>query len=397
MKLSNVLPKLDNLPFLSNQRKNVSHHRSTTSKERFLPNSKDSSKRITFDLQLLIAAYTLVALGLFIVYDVSIVHAYRDFGDSYSYIRQQLIWVLLGSVCLFFFSVFPYQKLKKIALAGLLMSIILLLGVFIPGLGDAAGGAHRWLRIGPVSLQPTEVVKLASIIFFASIFEKGYRFGPFVLLLGVITIIIGILQKDLGSSIVFFLNSVALFIISGAPMVYFLILAPVTVVSFIIFVLTSAYRQKRILAFLDPFSDPQGFTYHISQILIALGTGHFLGLGLGQSRQKFEFIPEITTDSIFAVVGEEFGFVGSFLLITLFAFLIHRGFKIASSAPNKFGQMLAFGLTFWIGIQTAINLGAMVSLIPLTGVPLPFISYGGSALLVNLVAIGILLNISKNR
>ena len=148
--------------------------------------------------------------------------------------------------------------------------------------------------------------------------------------------------------------------------------------------------------FLDPFADPQGYSYHISQVLIAIGTGGFFGLGIGQSRQKFEYIPEVTTDSIFAVVGEELGFAGSIFLISLFVFLIYKGFKITQECKEPFGKLLAFGLTCWLGLQTIINLGSMVSIFPLTGVPLPFISYGGSALLANLMAVGILLNISKS-
>jgi cell division protein FtsW len=169
----------------------------------------------------------------------------------------------------------------------------------------------------------------------------------------------------------------------------------VSLLGFLLITFTSDYRKQRILAFLDPFSDPQGYSYHISQVLIALGSGGLTGLGLGQSRQKFEYIPEVTTDSIFAIVGEELGFVGCLVLIGLLSYLIYRGFKISESASDPYGKILAFGLTAWLGIQALINLAAMVSLIPLTGVPLPFISYGGSALLANLVAVGILLNISK--
>ena len=157
------------------------------------------------------------------------------------------------------------------------------------------------------------------------------------------------------------------------------------------------YRVNRVKAVLNPFADPQGYTYHISQVLIAIGSGGIFGLGIGQSRQKFEYIPEVTTDSIFAIVGEELGLVGSLFLISLFVFLIYRGFKISEKINDPFGKLLSFGLITWIAVQALINIGAMVSLIPLTGVPLPFISYGGSALLANLMAIGILLNISKHR
>lgn len=348
------------------------------------------------DIPLLLAVVTLLTVGLVMVYDVSSLHAYRDFGDKYYYIKQQLIWAFLGTSFLIFFSFFDYHFLKKFALPFFVASFLLLLAVFVPGLGVESGGAHRWLRLGPVTIQPAEIIKISSIIFLASIFSTGIKTKPFLIIVGGVTAILGFFQRDLGSSIVYFLTACALYIVAGARLLWLVLLSPLALGGFLYFILSSSYRRQRILAFLDPFSDPEGFTYHISQVLIALGSGGWFGLGLGQSRQKFEYIPEVTTDSIFAVVGEEFGFIGATLLILLLSFLVYRGFKIAEQTEDKFGKLLAFGLTFWLGIQAAINLAAMVSLIPLTGVPLPFISYGGSALLANLVAVGILLNISKS-
>ena len=182
---------------------------------------------------------------------------------------------------------------------------------------------------------------------------------------------------------------------SGGSLLHFLTVIPLGVIAIIGLVIAAPYRMKRISAFLDPFSDTQGFTYHISQVLIALGSGGLVGLGLGQSRQKFEYIPEVTTDSIFAIIGEELGFVGGFLLICLFGLFIIRGLKIAQEAKDDFSKNLAIGLTSWIGIQAIINISSMVALLPLTGVPLPFISYGGSAIIVNIAALGLLLNISR--
>lgn len=349
-----------------------------------------------FDSTLLALVIILVVIGLMMVYNSSVVQAYRDYGDKYFYIKQQLIWVVLGFFSLTFFSFFNYHYLKKLAVPIFLVSLLLLLAVLIPGLGIAAGGAHRWLRLGPVSIQPAEIIKLATVIFFASLFEHRARTFPFIAIVGLITIIIGVFQKDLGSTVVFFLTCLVMFIMAGAPMKYFWSLIPVSLLGFFVFALSSTYRKQRILAFLDPFADPQGYSYHISQVLIALGSGGLMGLGLGQSRQKFEYIPEVTTDSIFAIVGEEFGFLGSMVIIFLLSLLVYKGIKIAEKAPDNFGKLLAIGLSAWLGIQAIINLAAMVSLIPLTGVPLPFISYGGSALLVNLVAMGILLNISKS-
>lgn len=347
------------------------------------------------DVTLLGVTTVLIIFGLIMVYDSSVIQALRDFKDGYYYIRAQSIWVVLGLLSMFFFSYFDYKKFKRIALPILIFSLILLLAVFIPGFGIAGGGAHRWLKLGSLTLQPAEIIKLSGVIFLASIFEKKARFLPFIIVVGFISFNTAVLQKDLGSTAVFVLTSGLLYFVSGGIIWHFLVSLPIGFVGFLILIFTSGYRSKRILAFMDPFSDPQGFTYHISQVLIALGSGGLFGLGLGHSRQKFEYIPEVSTDSIFGIVGEELGFLGASFLIILFGVLIYRGFKIAANASDNFGKILAVGLTSWLGIQVIINLSSMTALLPLTGVPLPFISYGGSALVANLTAVGILLNISK--
>lgn len=349
----------------------------------------------SYDFSLFFIVLVLVVFGLLMIYDSSSLQGLRDFNDSYYYIRQQIIWVIVGFLSIVFFSRFDYKRFKPFALIFLVASLLLLVAVFIPGLGVSGGGAHRWLRLGPVTLQPAEIIKLTGVIFLATIFEKRVKFIPFFILLATVSTVTAILQKDLGSTIVFFATAVSIYFAAGAPLWHFIISAPVVIGAFLLLIFTSLYRSKRIMAFLDPFSDPQGFTYHISQVLIALGSGGLFGLGLGHSRQKFEYIPELTTDSIFGVIGEELGFVGSLVLIILFAHLIYRGFKISQECSDRFGKILALGLTCWLGIQIIINISSMVALLPLTGVPLPFISYGGSALVANLTAVGILLNISK--
>ncbi len=347
------------------------------------------------DLPLFAVVAALVIFGLMMVYDASAIAGLKDFKDSLYYIRQQLIWVAVGVVSMFFFIRFDYKRFKLLAVPLFFFSLLLLLAVFIPGLGVSGGGAHRWLRLGFVTVQPAEIIKLTGVIYLAVLFEKKVRLIPFLALIGGVSLITAILQKDLGSTIVFVATAALLYFSAGGPIWHFIIAAPVGILSFLLLVFTSSYRSKRILAFLDPFSDPQGFTYHISQVLIALGSGGLFGLGLGHSRQKFEYIPEVSTDSIFGIIGEEMGFVGASLVIVLFAALLIRGFKIASKCQDNFGRILALGLTSWLGVQAIVNLSSMTSLLPLTGVPLPFISYGGSALVVNLTAIGILLNISK--
>lgn len=352
-------------------------------------------QRKGIDLPLLGIIIVLIIFGSVMVYDASVIQALNDYKDSYFYIRQQLIWAALGLFSMFFFSNFNYKNFRKYAFLFMGVSFLMLLAVFIPGLGISGGGAHRWLKFGPVTVQPAEIIKLTAVIYLAYIFEKKTRVVPFLVLVSVVSFVTAVLQRDLGSTIVFVGITVSMYFAAGAPIWHFIVTLPVGIIAVLGLILTSGYRSKRVLAFLDPFSDPQGFSYHISQVLIALGAGGLFGLGLGHSRQKFEYIPEVSTDSIFGIVGEELGFFGSAFLIGLFIFLIFRGLKIAQDCTDNFGKLLALGITCWIGIQVVINLSAMTALMPLTGVPLPFISYGGSALVANLTAMGILLNISK--
>lgn len=349
----------------------------------------------SLDLVLLVSIVILSLFGLLMVYDASQFEAFQSFGNKYYYIKQQVFSFIIGLVFLGFFSFFDYHKLRKIALPIFLFSLFLLLLVFVPGLGVKAYGAHRWLSLSGFTLQPSEIIKLSFIVFFAALFQNRVRLAPFLLVLGFVTFILGLMQKDLGSTIVFSMIAFGVYLVAGAPIKHFLGLFFLGLLGIISLILIAPYRMKRVVAFLDPFVDPQGFSYHILQVLIALGSGGLFGLGVGQSRQKYAYIPEVTTDSIFSIIGEEFGFLGSSILIALFALMIIRGFKIAQNAPDTFGRLLAAGLIIWLGAQIIVNLAAMVSLMPLTGVPLPFISYGGSALVANLVAVGILLNISK--
>lgn len=359
-------------------------------------NIKLKEQTSSIDYPLLFFTIFLSLFGLVMVYDSSLVQALKDFNDSYYYIRQQIIWVIVGFISGGFFTFFDYHYFKKLAFLMLLASLILLVAVFIPGLGISGGGAHRWLNLRLAVIQPTEIIKLTGVIYLATIFEKGVRLKPFLILLTLVTFITAVLQKDLGSAVVFASVAGMIYFVSGGRWWHFLLLLPAGLLTAGALILTSSYRFQRVLAFLNPFSDTQGFTYHISQVLIALGSGGLMGVGLGQSRQKFAYIPEVTTDSIFAIVGEELGFLGSLVLIGVFLGLILRGFEIARHSGDNFGKILATGLTVWLGIQTVINLSSMVALVPLTGVPLPFISYGGSALVANLTAVGILLNISKD-
>lgn len=350
------------------------------------------------DLPLLTAAILLSLLGLLFVFDASSVTAARNFGDKYHFLRDQTTWFILGIAVLGFFSFFDYHKLYYLALPIIGLTVVLLLLVFFPGLGVKALGAHRWLKFGAVTIQPAEMAKLALVIYLAAWFsyrERG-RLLAFVILT---TIVVGLvlLEPDMGTAIIICAIALGIYFFSGAALWHFGFLVPLIASSGFILAVFSPYRLRRLLTFLNPEIDPLGASYHIRQILLSLGAGGIWGVGLGKSRQKFEYLPEAMTDSIFAIIGEELGFIGAVAIILIFLFLVWLGLRIALSAPDRFGQLLAFGISFWIGVQTIVNLGAMVALFPLTGVPLPFLSYGGSNLVVTLAGVGILLNISKQR
>jgi len=340
--------------------------------------------------------FGLVLFGLLMVYDASVIEAYHKFSDKYFYLKQQLKWVGLGLLSGLIFARVDYQKLSKFAGLGMLITIILLVLVLIPGVGLKALGAKRWVNLGGFSLQPAELTKLVFVLFLASWLSKQRRLLPLIFLTGLILGLI-VLEPDLGTAVVIITSSFLLYFVSGAPLLSLCLLALSGLLGGLVLIWLSPYRRQRFLTFLDPTLDPLGASYHIRQALIAIGSGGLFGVGLGRSLQKYQYLPAATTDSIFAVIAEETGFAGSLVVILAFLFLIWRGIRIAKEAPDRFGQLLATGITSWIAIQALINFAAMVALVPLTGVPLPFISYGGSSMVTSLVAIGILLNISKKR
>jgi len=348
------------------------------------------------DVALLLAVIFLTLFGLFMIYNASSYVAFRDFGDKYSYVKNQFYWVILGFGILGIVSFFDYRKYYNLALPILLASIFLLFLVFIPGLSIEALGAKRWINFGFFVLQPSEVVKLALTIYLAAWFstkEKG-RFLAFLLLIGLVLGLV-MLQPDMGTAIIILGLSVIIYFLSGGSVLHILALAPVVGLGGIALILFEPYRLARLMTFLNPDQNIQGSSYHLRQILIALGSGGVFGVGLGNSLQKYSYLPEATTDSIFAIMAEEIGFIGVLVFLAIVLFIIYRGFYIALRAKDTFGKLLAGGITSFIAIQTLVNLGAQTALLPLTGVPLPFISYGGSALTINLISIGILMNISR--
>lgn len=349
-----------------------------------------------FDRRLLFTVLALVVFGVVMVANASVVDATRTFGDELFFAKRQVFRTVGGLFLLFLLSRIPYQIWNRLALPIFAVTVLLLMAVLIPGVGSEALGARRWINLGFIDLQPAELAKLSLCIYLAHLFSKRLALIPFLFALFLVVSLV-MLEPDMGTGVIIVLLSGVIYFASGAMLSYLLALIPVGLITGAILILTSEYRRERFLTFLNPSSDPLGTSYHIRQVLIALGSGGIFGLGLGQSRQKYLFLPEPATDSIFAIIGEELGFVGGLAVIILFTYLVWRGLSIAANTRDPFGRLLAVGITSWIGIQAFINLSAMVALVPLTGVPLPFLSYGGSALIFNLAAMGILLNISFQR
>ena len=332
----------------------------------------------------------IILFGLMMLSSASSVQAFQKFGDSYYFFKNQLLRGLIpGLIAFYFASRIDYRTWKKYAFGLLIASVVMLILVFIPGLGVSYGKAQSWLKIGPLGFQPTEIVKLTFLIYLATWLEKRgerglkdpqYGLLPFLFAIGLISFLI-LAQPDLGTLMIVIAISLIIYFMAGAPGKYILWIFIGGLVIAFIAIQVAPYRLDRFTAFFNQEADPQGIGYHISQAKLAIGSGGFLGLGIGKSRQKFNYLPEVYGDSI--------------ILIGLFLTLTIRGLKIGRASPDNFGRLLAVGIISWFTLQTFINIGAMAGLLPLTGIPLPFISYGGTALTVSLFAAGILVNISK--
>lgn len=357
---------------------------------------KPVSKKSRY-INLLSIPILLSFIGLIFIFEASAVKTFSDFGDSFYYFKHQLVWIFLGVVAMLFLSIFDYHKLYYLAFIFMISTIVLLVIVLLPNVGHAAGGARRWFNLGFFSIQPTELAKFSVIIYLSSwlIHKERKRFFSFLILLGILMLLI-ISQPDMGTALIVFSLSVTIYFLAGIDLGYLLLFLPASVIGFYFLVKLSPYRFNRLLAFFNPALDPLGITYHINQILISLTNGGLLGSGFGVSRQKYLFLPEAHTDSIFAIIGEEFGFIGSFILIAIFVYLFIHIFKVAKNAPDRFGRLLAGGIFVFFNLQMIFNLAGMVNLMPLTGVPLPFISYGGSNLLVSFAFMGIMANIARH-
>jgi cell division protein FtsW len=346
----------------------------------------------------------LLVFGLVMISSAGVIYSETRFGDDYYFFKHQLFFgVLPGLFVLYVFQKIDYHVWKKVAVPLFFASILFLILVFMPGVGSKVYGASRWIYLGPFSFQPSEMAKLSVILYLAAWLEsrgshriKDFYEGvlPFMGIMGLIGFLI-IKQPDTGTLGVIILTSLAIFFVSGAEIKHLLSMGGVGLIGLWILIKIEPYRFDRILAFRNPSADPQGIGYQISQALLAVGSGGIFGVGLGNSRQKFNYLPEPVGDSIFAVIGEEIGLIGSLILIVLFVMFAMRGFRVAKNAPDNFGRLVATGIVMWIIFQAFINIGANIALIPLTGIPLPFISYGGTSMVFLMSAIGILLNISK--
>ncbi len=349
----------------------------------------------TFDKILLYLILTLTVLGLIFVADISAPQALNFFDDKFYFFKSQIMWAGIGLVAMAVTSIIHYTFWKKMAVPLFFVSVFFLLLVLIPGVSLKALGARRWISIGPINFQPSEILKLTLALYLAKLSESKLKkpiafFAPVAIVCGLI-----MLQPDLGTTLVVGLIGVTQIFVSGVPILYFLGTLFTGIIAVALLIISSPYRRDRLMTFLQVGSDPLGKEYHIRQILLAIGSGGLFGLGIGQSRQKYLFLPEAATDSIFAAISEEVGFIGAILLISLFIYFVIKGFKIAANAPDQFSKVLAVGITAWIGGQVILNISSMTALTPLTGIPLPFFSYGGTSLSMILASCGILLNISK--
>lgn len=356
----------------------------------------------TPDLVFLTVTLALLAIGLVMVYSASAVWASYKFDDAFFFAKRQLLFAGVGIVAMFFVMNVEYWTWRTWSKVGILICFLLLILVLIPGVGLVRGGARSWLGVGAFSIQPSEFTKLAMIAFLAKyLSENQKRITSFkkglVPSLGLVLIAFAMimLQPDLGTGAVMVGTCVVMIFISGARISHFAWLGVLGIAGFVGLILSAPYRIARITSYLDPWSDPLGSGFQIIQSLYAIGPGGLMGLGLGQSRQKFYYLPEPQTDFIFAILSEELGFIGGSFVILLFALLLWRGIRIALRAPDLFGSLLAVGIIGMVAIQVMINVGVVTGLMPVTGITLPFLSYGGSSLTLMLVAMGVLLNISR--
>lgn len=354
------------------------------------------------DAILMFTAMVLACLGLVMVFSASAVTSSQRFGDPYYFFKRQFMWAILSFFIMLVFMRVDYKLLKRLAPAIMVIGIIALLAVFIPGLGISAKGATRQLGLGVISFTPSELAKLCMVIFLSSFLSSRVEktndlvkgFLPPVAIAGAVCCLV-MAQRDLGTTLVIAFTAGILLFAAGCQVKHLVAFGLLGIAGFVVAIVKTPFRFKRMLAFIDPwkYADQAGF--QIIQSLYALGSGGLFGVGLGRSRQKFFWLPEQHTDFIFAILGEELGYIGVLLVLILFFIFAWRGYRVAIKADDTFASLLATGITTMILFQALLNIGVVSGSLPVTGIPLPFISYGGSSLALNMACVGILLNISR--
>ena len=355
------------------------------------------------DFWLFALVLVLVSTGVVMIYSASAIVAADRFRDPYYFLKRQVFWAALGCGALWIALRNDYRRLEKIVLPLLGLSALLLVLVLIPGLGVSINGSRRWLRLGPLSFQPAELAKLALVVYLAAFLARKrdelddfwHGVVPPLAVGGTLAALV-LLQPDLGNAITLLVLTVGLLFLAGARASWLAMLAVPALPLAALAVWIAPYRMRRVFAFLDPWQDPRGSGFQIIQSWLAFGSGGALGRGIGESRQKLFYLPEAHTDFIFAIVGEELGFIGASAVVLLFVALIWRGLRIGLRAADPFGAYLALGITVLVATQTLVNLGVVTGLLPTKGLPLPYLSFGGSALLVTMLGTGVLLNISQD-
>ncbi|OPY57709.1 MAG: Lipid II flippase FtsW [Pelotomaculum sp. PtaU1.Bin035] len=359
-------------------------------------------KKKSPDFVLFFTVMSLLCLGVVMVFSASEYSTLVNYNDSFYFFKRQAVWAIIGLIAMRIMMKYDYWRLKHYILPIVIIAFLLLVLVLIPGIGREVNGARRWIAVGPVPFAPAEFVKLSIIIFTAfglaqqkdrvKTFTKGVL--PYLIIMSLAAGLI-LMQPDLGTAMSLAGIVFVMIFAAGARIVHLSSLATAGLAAVGLAIAMEPYRLRRFLAFLDPWADPQGSGFHTIQGLYAIGSGGLFGVGLGQSKQKFLYLPENHTDFIFAIIGEELGFIGASLVIMLFILFIWRGLKIAVTSTDPFASLLATGITAWVGIQSMINIGVVTGSLPVTGIPLPFISFGGTSLLFSMIGVGILLNISQ--
>lgn len=355
-----------------------------------------------FDFYLFTAIIILILFGAIMIYSASSIWANYKFEDSFYYVKRQMIFIVLGIFLMITTSKIDYNIYYENSNKILGICIILLILVLIPGIGSVRNGSRSWFGIGSLGIQPSEAAKLGMIIFTSkyltnsSKFLKSYKYGVFPIL-GVLFLLFGLimLQPDLGTGMILVISIISLLFIAGVNMKFFIGGGIIGLIGVIVLIAIAPYRMDRITSFINPWNDPLGTGFQIIQSLYAIGPGGLLGRGYLKSIQKQFYLPEPQTDFIFSIIAEEFGIVGTIFVVFMFSFIIYRGIKIALRTKDSFAKYLAFGMSFQLAFQALMNLMVVIGMIPVTGVTLPFLSYGGSSLLITLASMGIILNISR--